>query len=188
MLSKLRLHWPIWLRPARDVVTFLLTDIENSSRGWEINSDAMRRAMELHDCILTEAIERNSGTVLTNHGEGDSFFAVFQLPSEAVSAARAIQCEMMTRSWPATTRPRVRMALHSGETGGDYRGRPANRCARVRALAEGDQVLLTAITAQLVREATSDDVTLLDLGWRDLRDLGPERIFELAPEPPTASL
>ena len=66
-------------------VTFLLTDIEGSTRLWETVPDAMDAALERHNRLLTEVIEEHGGVVVTSRGEGDSFFAVF--PS-AVSARR----------------------------------------------------------------------------------------------------
>ena len=74
-------------RPAElptGTVTFLLTDIEGSTRLWETAPDAMAVALERHNRLVTEVIERHGGVVVTSRGEGDSFFAVF--PS-AVSAA-----------------------------------------------------------------------------------------------------
>jgi len=66
-------------------VTFLLTDIEGSTRLWETVPDAMVAALEHHNRLVTEVIEGHGGVVVTSRGEGDSFFAVF--PS-AVSARR----------------------------------------------------------------------------------------------------
>jgi hypothetical protein len=73
-------------------VTFLLTDIEGSTRLWETVPDAMEVALERHNRLLTGVIEDHGGVVVTSRGEGDSFFAVF--PS-AVSAA--IQCRETDR-------------------------------------------------------------------------------------------
>jgi class 3 adenylate cyclase len=39
------------------VVTFLFTDIEGSTRRWEVDADAMRVALEAHDDVLRQAIE-----------------------------------------------------------------------------------------------------------------------------------
>lgn len=162
-----------------DVVTLMLTDIERSTAQWEAAPEAMRRAVLLHDHVITQATLGHDGAVLTSHGEGDSHFAVFRLASRAVAAACAVQRELRAQMWPAGLRPRVRIALHSGEAGGDYRGGVANRCARVRALARGGQVLLTQLTAELARPSLPSGVRVVDLGRHELRDLGPERLFQL---------
>ena len=59
-------------------MTFLLTDIEGSTRLWESEPEAMEVALQRHDRLLAEVIESHGGAVITSRGEGDSFFAVFQ--------------------------------------------------------------------------------------------------------------
>jgi hypothetical protein len=54
-------------------VTFLLTDIEGSTRLWETVPDAMEIALERHNRLLTGVIEDHGGVVVTSRGEGDSF-------------------------------------------------------------------------------------------------------------------
>lgn len=168
-----------------DVVTFLLTDVEGSALLWEAAPDAMRQAVSVHDRLIARATERHGGAVLTARGEGDSHFAVFPLASRAVLAARDMQRALRAQRWPAGLELKVRMALHSGEAGGDYRGRVANRCARLRALAEGGEVLMTCLTAELARPSLPPDVRVVERGRRQLRDLGPESVYELVlPSPP----
>jgi hypothetical protein len=67
-------------------VTFLLTDIQGSTRLWESVPDAMEVALERHNRVLTEVIGGHGGVVVTSRGEGDSFFAVF--PSAAAGSRR----------------------------------------------------------------------------------------------------
>src|SRR6516225_2197032 len=69
-------------------VTFLLTDIQGSTRLWETAPVAMTEALERHNRLLTEVIEGHSGVVVTSRGEGDSFFAVFPSAVSAVEADR----------------------------------------------------------------------------------------------------
>src|SRR5688500_3724967 len=56
-------------------LTFLLTDIEQSVPLWEQEADAMQRALARHDAIIDECVTRYGGTVVQQHGEGDSRFA-----------------------------------------------------------------------------------------------------------------
>ena len=44
-------------------ITFLFTDIEGSTRLWEKDPLAMRRALDMHDGILRQAIEAHGGYV-----------------------------------------------------------------------------------------------------------------------------
>jgi class 3 adenylate cyclase len=174
---------------AGGVVTFVLTDIEGSSRHWEAHPDEMPRALAIHDRVVEACVRAHGGTVLTNHDEGDSFFAVFPLPTQAVAAACTIQQELAMQPWPQHLTPLVRMAIHTGEAAAaDYRGRVPNRCSRVRGFARGGQVLLTAATAELVQDSLPPGARLVDLGEHGLRALPlPVRIFELIVPPADAS-
>jgi hypothetical protein len=82
-------------------VTFLLTDIEGSTRLWETAPDAMETALERHNRLLTRVIEEHDGVVVTSRGEGDSFFAVFGGAAAALEAAGACQLRLTREAWPA---------------------------------------------------------------------------------------
>lgn len=58
-------------------VTFLLTDIEGSSRAWETAPEAMAQAVARHYEILDEAIARQGGVRPVEQGEGDSVLGAF---------------------------------------------------------------------------------------------------------------
>jgi class 3 adenylate cyclase/TolB-like protein/Flp pilus assembly protein TadD len=165
-------------------ITFLFTDIEGSTRLWEQHPRGMPAVLARHHALLTEGIEQHGGTVITSQGEGDSFFAVFRRSTDAVAAAVALQRALQAEPWPTEMPLRVRMALHTGEAelrNGDYLGVAVNRCARLRAVAHGGQVLLSQTTHDLVRDALPEGARLLDLGEQPLRDLTrPERVFQLA--------
>jgi class 3 adenylate cyclase len=47
--------------PPSGTVTFLLTDLEGSTRLWEQDPEAMKAAMARHDELLEEAIVSSSG-------------------------------------------------------------------------------------------------------------------------------
>jgi predicted ATPase/class 3 adenylate cyclase len=164
-------------------VTFLLTDIEGSTRLWETVPEAMEEALERHNRLLTGVIEDHGGVVVTSRGEGDSFFAVFPGAAAAVEAAGACQLRLAGEPWPAGASLRVRMALHTGEArvrGSDRVDHaPINRCARVKAAGHGGQVLVTKTTRDLVG-ALRGGFGLKRLGEFRLRDLAePELIYQL---------
>jgi len=92
-------------------VTFLLTDIEGSTRLWEAVPAAMEVALERHNRLLTGVIEGHGGVVVTARREGDSFFAVFASAVAAVEAAGACQLALAAAAWPEGMVLRVRMGL-----------------------------------------------------------------------------
>jgi class 3 adenylate cyclase len=51
------------------VVTFLLTNIEGSTRRWESDADVMRSALVAHDTVLRGAIEAHDGFLFSHTGE-----------------------------------------------------------------------------------------------------------------------
>jgi len=165
------------------VITFLLTDIEGSTRLWEREPDAMRLALARHDAIVSACVRRQQGHVVKSKGEGDSVFAVFLRVRDALNAALIVQIALAMEKWPTSTPIRVRMAIHTGYVElreGDYYGPTVNRCARLRALAKGGQVLISGVTAQLVQNGLPSGATLCDLGTHRLKDLAaPERVWQL---------
>jgi predicted ATPase/class 3 adenylate cyclase len=165
-------------------VTFLLTDIEGSTRLWETEPEAMTVALQRHDRLLAEVIAEHGGVVVTSRGEGDSFFAVFPSAVAAVEAAGVCQLRLGREAWPTGSALRVRMGLHTGEAhvrGADQLDHaPINRCARVRAAAHGGQVLVTKATRDLVDGRLGSGLGLKRLGEFRLRDLAdPELIYQL---------
>ena len=79
------------IRPT-GAVTFLVTDIEQSTRRWEEQPDAMRAALARHDAILRQAIESNGGFLFKHTGDG--VLAAFSVPRAAIDAAIAAQREL----------------------------------------------------------------------------------------------
>src|SRR5690349_14991968 len=94
-------------------VTFLFTDIEGSTQLWEQHPEAMSAASARHDALLNEGIVQHRGIVVKSRGEGDSLFAVFVRPIDAVAAACDLQQSLQAEPWPDVTSLRVRMALHT---------------------------------------------------------------------------
>ena len=168
------------MRPV-GTVTFLFTDMEGSTRAWEAHPKETRAALQRHDEIVARAIEANRGTIILERGEGDSVFAVFERASDAVAAACELQLALGKEEWPSEVPLRVRVGIHTGEADADYRGAHVNRAARIRAIGHGEQILLSAVTAGIVRGTLPDGTSLIDLGQHRLRDVSDmEHVFQLA--------
>ena len=165
-------------------VTFLLSDIEGSTRLWSEFPEEMGSAVAETYAVLDRAIVRYDGVRPVEQGEGDSAVAAFSRASDAVAAALQAQRELHSCAWPEGMNLRVRIALHTAEAQlrdeGNYFGLALSRCARLRAIAYGGQTLLSRTTRDLVVDRVPEDVQLVDCGTHRLRDLGrPEHVFAL---------
>ncbi len=165
------------------VVTFLMTDVEGSTRLWEDDPPAMAAAMQAHDAIAERVVDDHGGIVVKERGEGDALFCVFDRPGQAVKAAIAIQNSYDNVQWPTPRPIKVRFALHVGEPelrAGDYYGPVVNRCARLRSICFGEQIILSEAVKALIPNLAHEDYTLLDLGSHRLKDLStPEQVFQV---------
>lgn len=162
---------------------FLMTDIEGSTRLWERDSDAMRQALSLHDALGAACAAKYRGNLVKARGEGDSLFLVFEDPLDAVLAAADFARVLDEQTWPTADPLRARMAIHQGPaeyTGFDYYGSVVNRCARIRSLAHGGQILLSRHCVESVKDRLPVGFECRDLGLHRLKDLlAPEQIFQL---------
>ncbi len=164
-------------------LTFLLTDIEGSTELWERYPDAMRSALARHDEIVEGSVDFHHGKVVRPRGEGDSRFAVFPQAEDGVRAAVKILQKLAGGFADLPFVLNARIGMHTGTADlrmGDYYGSMVNRCARIRGLGHGGQILLSQVTAQLVQDDLPEGVSLIDLGIHQLKGLSRgERIFQL---------
>jgi predicted ATPase/class 3 adenylate cyclase len=164
-------------------VTFLFTDIEGSTRLWDTFADDMRRALAVHDEVVTGAVVRYGGHLVKNTGDG--LFVVFDSATSAVAAAVEAQSHLTEADWPEVVGLLgVRMALHTAVTepvDDDYHGPDVNRVARIEAAGHGGQILLSSSTYSQVEHSLPEEVALTDLGSHLLRGLSePEHIRQLS--------
>ena len=168
--------------PPSGTVTFLLTDLEGSTRMWEQDPEAMKAAMVRHDELLEKAIEANHGFVFARMGDGMA--AAFSTARDAVCTASAFKDTLAAEPWGTAHPLRARVGLHTDEAviidDAGYASLPINRCSRLMTAAHGGQVVVSGATEMLMRGQLPDGLELIDLGEHRLRDLGsPLRIFQL---------
>src|SRR5437867_8623221 len=154
------------------VVTFLMTDVESSTRLWRESAEAaalIARQTEL----IAAAVARHGGVRPLEQGEGDSTVAAFARASDALAAALEAQRAPAGEPWPESARVRVRMAVYTGEAelrgAGTYGGSAIIRCARLRSLAHGGQVLVSTATREVVGDGLPSDAMLVALGTVQLK-------------------
>lgn len=151
----------------------LMTDLVGSTRLWEADPEAMRKALALLDGIVDAVAVSWGGRVIKERGEGDSHFLELPSAADAVLAGVNLLLEVAETDWPTVDRIQLRAAAASGDTDevdGDLYGPTVNRCARLRAAAHPGQLL---VPSDQVEPDDLDwaDVRLLDLGALTLRDI-----------------
>jgi class 3 adenylate cyclase len=168
-------------RPPSGTVTFLFTDIQASTKLWQSHPREMRAAVARHDALLKDTVAAGHGWVVKT--VGDAVCAAFETAQDGLAAAIAGQIALAAERWPLPSPILVRMALHTGEAeerDADYFGPALNRVARQLSIGHGGQTLLSLVTAELVRDALPDGVTLRAMGERRLKDLyRPEPVYQV---------
>jgi predicted ATPase/class 3 adenylate cyclase len=163
-------------------VTFLFTDIEGSTKLAQQYPEVLPGLMARHNEILTQSIQAHEGHVY--EVAGDSFCAAFSSAIDAVSAALEAQQSLHNETWsPAPIK--VRMGVHTGTVKlndkNAYMGYATIALTqRIMSAGHGGQVLLSEVTRELVRDALPENMELVDLGERRLKDLlRSERLYQL---------
>src|SRR4029450_6656763 len=144
-------------------VTFVMTDIEGSTRLLQALGDRYPQLLADHHRVLRESFGPAGAEV---GSEGDSLFYAFADAPSAVRAALEAQRRLAGQQWPADAAVRVRMGIHSGEGrlhGGDYVGLDVHRTARITAAGHGGQVVLSDAARVLSEGSLPPRVILRDL-------------------------
>lgn len=153
-------------------VTLLFSDIEGSTALLTRLGNRYVEVLDDHRRILRSVWAATGGTEMST--EGDSFFVVFRRAGDAIQAAVAAQRGLAGHEWPDGEQLRVRMGIHTGTPGvldGDYWGMDVHLAARIAASAHGGQVVISAVTADLVRGRLPEGVSSRDLGVHHLKDI-----------------
>jgi class 3 adenylate cyclase len=165
----------------RGVVTFLLTDIEDSTELVRSLADAYARVLrDVRAAIRTRV--REAGGIEVD-SRADEFFAVFKRPPDALDAAVAIQRALGGRSWPGQRPVRVRIGLHTGRpsvTDTGYLGIAVHTAARVCNAGHGGQILVSAASCEALSRTPREGYSFRDLGRYTLAGLPePEPLWQV---------
>jgi pimeloyl-ACP methyl ester carboxylesterase len=130
----------------RVLKTIVFTDIVGSTeRAAELGDRRWRELLDAHDAVVQQACDQHRGEIVKTTGDG--VFAAFDGP------ARAIRCAQTISRNSSPLGLTVRAGLHSGECevrGDDLAGLTVHIGARVAALAEANEVLVTSTVRDLV--------------------------------------
>jgi class 3 adenylate cyclase len=160
--------------PQRALATVMFTDIVGSTqRLAELGDKSWRSVLDQHNVLVSDEIERWRGHVVKNVGDG--FVATFDGPARGVRCAEAIAESVKALGIE------VRAGLHTGECemlDDDVRGIAVHIGARVAALAEAGEVLVTSTVKELV---VGSDLEFVECGTRKLRGVpGEWRLYRLS--------
>ena len=156
-------------------VTIMFSDIEDStSLNERLGDDAWVKVLSAHERMVRSAVERCGGHVVKSQGDG--FMLVFGSPEDALGAAARMQRKVGSGGRHLRRTPvKMRIGIHAGTAvlrEGDYFGRNVAKAARVTALADGGETLVT----EEVRERLADDSGLERFGSVQLKGLAGEHV------------
>jgi class 3 adenylate cyclase len=158
----------------RVLATVLFTDIvDSTSQSAAMGDRAWSKVQEGHDQIVRAQLSRHQGREIRTMGDG--FLATFDGPGRAVRCARAITSSVRSLGIE------IRAGLHTGEIelhGDDVAGVAVAIGARVGALAEAGQVLVSSTVKDLV---AGSGIAFEDRGAHSLKGVPDEwHLFAVA--------
>ncbi|MEP7360818.1 MAG: adenylate/guanylate cyclase domain-containing protein [Chloroflexota bacterium] len=168
-------------QPDRFLATILFTDIVGSTdRAAEMGDAQWRRVIAAHHATVRAQLRKFGGHEIDTAGDG--FLCSFDQPAQAVRAADAILAEV------ARLGLTLRAGLHTGEAervgGGKLGGIAVHIAARVMALAEGGQVLVSSTVRDLV---AGSRLAFTDAGSHELKGVPDQwHLYSLVREMPAA--
>ena len=158
----------------RVLATVLFTDIVDSTQhAIAIGDRRWRQLLGDHEAISRDELERHRGQWVKSTGDG--ILPTFDGPARAIRCAQAIGTRMRQLGLP------IRSGIHTGECermGDDVGGVAVHIAARVAALAEADQVLLSRTVVDLV---AGSGLSFVDRGEHVLKGIpGTWQVFTVA--------
>ena len=130
----------------RVLTTIVFTDIVGSTeRAATLGDEHWRDLLDGHDTVVRRELLRFGGREVNTAGDG--FVATFSSPSTAIDCAVAVVDAVRTLGIE------VRVGIHAGEVevrGNDIAGMAVHICARVAALADPSEVLVSSTVREIV--------------------------------------
>jgi predicted ATPase/class 3 adenylate cyclase len=167
-------------RSTAETVTFVVTDIEGSTRIAAALQERYAALLADHNRLVRGAFGEHGGREID--AAGDGLFYVFPGARTALLGAVAAQRALVAHPWPAEVAVRVRMGLHTGEAVRQeqgFVGFEVNRAARISSAGHGGQVLMSQTTADLLASDLPAGLRLEDRGEHRLKDLArTERLYQ----------
>jgi len=148
--------------PARVLATVLFTDIVGSTQqARQLGDRRWRELLNVHDELARRLVEQAGGRLVKTTGDG--ILATFDGPG------RGIHCAIDLRNQLSGIEVQIRAGLHVGEVelrDGDVGGMAVHIAARVMAVAQPDEILVSRTGRDLV---VGSDIVLDDRGTWPLK-------------------
>jgi class 3 adenylate cyclase len=135
-----------------DDLTLLFTDLKGSTEMYEATGDIVAfRLVKRHFAILRQVVVRHRGALVKTMG--DAIMASFCAPAEGIAAAMDMLAELdaLNAGLEPRRRALVKIGLHAGPALAvkanqtlDYFGQAVNMAARIQALAEAEEIVLSS--------------------------------------------
>jgi class 3 adenylate cyclase/pimeloyl-ACP methyl ester carboxylesterase len=151
----------------RVLATVMFTDLVGSTeRAAQLGDHRWKELLEKHNEIVRRELKAHRGREVKTVGDG--FLATFDGPARAILCARAIQDRLRALELE------MRVGLHTGEVelmGDDVGGVGVHIAARVAALADGGDILVSRTVTDLV---AGSGIEFDDRGMHPLKGLSGE--------------
>jgi class 3 adenylate cyclase len=148
--------------PSRVLAAVLFTDIVGSThQARQLGDRRWRELLNVHDELARRLVEQQGGRLVKTTGDG--ILATFDGPG------RGIHCAIALRDQLHGIEVQIRAGLHVGEVelrDGDVGGMAVHIAARVMAVAQPDEILVSRTVRDLV---VGSDIVLDDRGTRPLK-------------------
>ncbi len=176
--------WRGWGKPPvgeRVLTTMLMTDIAGSTdRVYAVGDAVWDQLLDRHNTLVREILERYRGTEIDTAGDG--FLTMFD------GAARAVQAALEIRVAVRGIGLDIRVGVHTGEVEvvpGGIRGLAVHETARIMALGNGGDVLVSSTTREL---SAGSGFTYTDRGIHHLKGIPASRhVFQVVAPPEGAA-
>jgi class 3 adenylate cyclase len=149
---------PLGTATARVERVFMFTDIVDSTRLAEtLGDEAWDGVIRSHDQTVRAAVAEQGGEEVK--ATGDGFFLAFADADQAIEAAVSIQRRLAEQRRAHGFALAVRIGIHGAEVnrvGLDYTGSGVNQASRVGAVADGGEILVSAVTLAGARHAFTE--------------------------------
>jgi class 3 adenylate cyclase len=161
-------------------ITLVFTDIVDSSGIiTRLGEKAANKVSRDHDALVREVLEKHDGIEVER--TGDSFMLAFTSARGGLECAVDIQRAVSRYDAEhPEARLMVRIGVDTGEVMAEekgYFGKTVIRASRIMGVAQGDRILVSAATRELL---WSEEFEFADMGEHELKGFGSHRLYEVA--------